>query len=206
MLSLSWIFAKNGRDSHVSTKSAAPPGLSNLGNSCYINSVVQALACSYSFVSYIEDHQQRLSTNEIGGELVKCILGGTFFFIQVCFWTKPQIFFSAMVDVGSASGSLRPSELVNAIRRRFKDLGYDQNDAHELLLLLLDVLFDRRNSSLPNRGALRKTVMRNLDICRDFGHPRFYQHGNQTLQFTSNFELSQQCSYAITPFMRNGPD
>lgn len=107
------------------------PGLRNLGNTCYINASLQALLTLTSFINDI--------CGDPEGMLVTMIES-----------VNERSFYKAFVDFckgmnKSRSGVVSPSdlkELIGATNARF--LGYNQEDAHEFLLTVLNTLDEER--------------------------------------------------------------
>eukprot|EP00047_Mylnosiga_fluctuans_P003175 m.227822 g.227822 ORF g.227822 m.227822 type:complete len:521 (-) comp11649_c0_seq1:844-2406(-) len=102
-------------------------GLSNLGNTCFMNSVLQCLACTPDLVDYIlsgkyrEDSRNRSALVEAFAETVR----------ELC--TK-------------TIGAVVPHRLKAEIGRRAPQfVGYSQQDAQELLRFLLDGLHEDLN-------------------------------------------------------------
>ena len=101
-----------------------PRGLVNLGNTCYLNAVVQALAHCTSFASRLVGDAAMLEGGDNDAKVSRA-------FAHIC---------SALSDRGRHS-AVRPAELIGAIQARRPSFGgFQQQDAHELLRILLDGL------------------------------------------------------------------
>jgi hypothetical protein len=119
--------------------SRPPVGLTNLGNTCYMNSVVQCLLRVQPLTTYLfsdECHRSRNPTNPKGSG---CIVLDAY-----CDLAK---------EVLTARGKIAPVALKKAIGR-CNDFfsGHDQRDANECLLILLDLLHEDLNQA---PGALQ---------------------------------------------------
>lgn len=116
-----------------------PVGLDNLGNTCYINAIVQALYHIPLFREKILE-QSKLDLSVDGSR-------GTLFY-------SIQALFTAMESSASMNGRpISPSSLIESLRalknyRRTFDM-YDEQDAHEFLFFLLDAADNSLNEAIP---------------------------------------------------------
>lgn len=100
-------------------------GLANLGNTCYVNAVVQALLHCTAF-------RQWVAVEYAGDNVVTRALGG--------------------VARGLSSGAVAPRELLSALERvvGLRDV-HAQQDAHELMIKLIDALDDASKSMFEGK-------------------------------------------------------
>lgn len=112
-----------------------PAGLSNLGDTCYFNAVVQVLFHTPRFRSALMNfrrHAPDASLSEDAGGVEGDIVAGLY------------NVFRALEEPGGYS-HVDPSELVDVLRDRSRDIKFDadgQQDAHEFLRFLLDCVGD----------------------------------------------------------------
>mmetsp|Transcript_73040 Transcript_73040/g.171274 ORF Transcript_73040/g.171274 Transcript_73040/m.171274 type:complete len:760 (+) Transcript_73040:54-2333(+) len=128
------------RDMRGPCPSPGACGLANLGNTCYLNSTLQALSNTVALRRYYEEGRYKddisSTPDSMGGRLadgfanlLRSIWGGEFTYVG-------------------------PNEVRNLISEKWGQFaGYRQHDAQELLMFLLDGLHEdvKRVSSLPSQ-------------------------------------------------------
>jgi ubiquitin C-terminal hydrolase len=105
-------------------------GLQNLGNTCYINSVLQCLAHTRPLLNIIlnDDIISRIDTRRKSADLIREISAA----------------FKLLRDAGPERRAMVPIRLINTIRtlahklERDSFAGHNQNDAHEFAWFLID--------------------------------------------------------------------
>lgn len=101
-------------------------GLKNLGNSCYMNSVVQCLSNSISLTDYLVQGGFRKHINRSGrtqGRIVEELAA-----VLEALWCGRYKFISPV----------HLKQTIGAVQSMFRD--FDQQDAHEFLTILMDML------------------------------------------------------------------
>ncbi|KAL1914352.1 uncharacterized protein VTP21DRAFT_8991 [Calcarisporiella thermophila] len=133
-------FAKNVKPDFKVTA----PGLMNLGNTCFFNSVLQVLVATKSLLWLLSSPPTRahLERNPL-----------TASFAQTFTHLRHQ-----------QEGTFRPQDLLNQIGKRWRQFrGRSQQDSHELLRCLLDGLRDEENRAFKEQGReIHETV---IDQC-----------------------------------------
>jgi ubiquitin carboxyl-terminal hydrolase 36/42 len=126
-------------------------GLSNLGNTCFFNSVLQLLyQCSVLNKILLSNHEM---LNSISSDIIKEYL-------------------KFLLSYQSANGSFAPIEITNFVSRKLNRLGYSQEDVNQYLLYIIDTLIDDLtkwmyensydDTSISDNNLTLKTVLNNL--------------------------------------------
>ncbi len=108
-------------------------GLKNLGNSCYMNSIIQSLSFNFKLTNYFLSGEFQKDINEknkfgSGGAVVR-----EWFYLNAILWSQQ---YSCLVP--------QPfKHVVGRLQQAY--LGTQQQDAHEFLVFLLDTLHEDLN-------------------------------------------------------------
>ena len=141
----------------VSSSLARVRGLSNLGNTCFFNSVLQCLSQSHSLTDHIQDQVAQSALFSVrGADLCvdddsECEAGVAMFDVYSDLSVKlaepgPMMtclasFFRDMTSSTSKSSVINPGSLFSQVARQCpKFRGMQQQDSHELLRYLMDLL------------------------------------------------------------------
>ena len=140
-----------------------PTGLANLGNSCYLNAVVQALAHCGPFAKCLCDLVGDPRAADDGSADAETRLARALTGCLGALLPRPP-------PAGrSSSAAVRPAALLSAIQARTPAFGgYRQQDAHELLRSLLDGLhqhLQQRHELPPQPGRQEAPERMVIDEC-----------------------------------------
>lgn len=134
-----------------------PRGLVNIGNTCYMNTVLQCLASCASFYSFVASEKTDDPIVGYLGELFRNIHG---------------------------EGCINPTPLLQAIQERFNNMIYvrEQNDINEIYSLLIDhvvtkagrVLTDAELSQIHD--IIHTHASKEFDILRKRANTQWYEH------------------------------
>ncbi|PWN31025.1 cysteine proteinase [Jaminaea rosea] len=146
------------------------PGLVNTGNTCFFNSVLQSLASLPSFGDHLRALHCKAEQADVPTPVLDALLD------LIILLNTPSF---------KRRRAVRPYELTQALSKRNPQGGrgalrslvtaHQQQDAHELLVLLLDALSQERDevlkslsgpSSRPEQGGLAGLLGPTLDVVR----------------------------------------
>ncbi|XKL60826.1 hypothetical protein PGB90_007883 [Kerria lacca] len=110
-------------------------GLTNLGNTCFFNSVLQCLAQTPFLLELL------MEISEAGEKAILNIDNNSQLLVELEKWgpvTEALALTLTQITHGSG-GAYPPAHLLEALRKRYRQfIGYNQHDSHELLRQLLD--------------------------------------------------------------------
>jgi ubiquitin carboxyl-terminal hydrolase 36/42 len=112
------------------TKTSRPPtGLLNLGNTCYLNAILQSFFAMEPFCSFLEEVAQKADNQQQGGE---GLLAG----MRECLVSKNRRSNNPFAAV------LAPQPVLMALKRQFPSFFVDnlQQDAHEVFCRLIECI------------------------------------------------------------------
>lgn len=121
------------------------PGLINAGNTCFFNSVIQSLASVKTFVTHIQRIHARADEYDVPTPVIDALVE----------------LLVALNTPASKRSAIRPTALSEALsivtkKTSLRSLltAHQQQDAHELLLLLLDAVSIERNAVLEEMALV----------------------------------------------------
>lgn len=116
------------------------PGLKNIGNTCFFNSVLQALVYS----------RYLIPQTEAQGDVTVALS-------------------DALVLLRKSSKTFNPSQLFNKIQQSFQVYSrFQQQDSHELLRRLLDLVFEEKSDDNMTNIFSGKFIL--IITCTDCGY------------------------------------
>lgn len=152
-----------------------PKGLVNLGNTCYLNSVIQVLSQTPFFYELLNNRADALMNwDAINRDYFKCLISNgrkskinQDDFKLICKLGAPSILISCLVsllrnlrsELKSSSSVITPNNFVREITSSFAQFkNYDQQDAHEFLRSLLDAI------KINEMSRQRKSILEALNL------------------------------------------
>ena len=111
-------------------------GLSNLGNTCFLNSTVQCLSHCYEFNEFLNNEKWRVNLNEVNDSLLLIEWDN----LRKLMWSE-----NCVISPGRFVTTVQK---VSAIKQRDLFTGFAQNDLPEFLLFLMDCLHNSINRSV----------------------------------------------------------
>jgi ubiquitin C-terminal hydrolase len=115
-----------------------PKGLQNIGNTCYLNSVIQLLLQCDEYIDYISDLN-------IGSD-------------------KINLFRDFIEEYSRSNNSISPNKIKKLISSCEFFSGFDQHDAHEFLIYFIDIINEEikskgiKNNIFFNHGYFTKII------------------------------------------------
>jgi len=186
-------------DPALSNPARGVVGLTNLGNTCFMNSIIQCLSFTRLFSGYIlrGQHKAELARrSELGGELIEAYAE-----LIATLWSATSPRSIAPRRFKGQVGSLAP---------RF--VGYAQHDAQEFLRFLLDGLHSELNRvSEPPKYAPHPPEVDRLPLPERLAyHEKWYRSRDDSavldifgglLRSSLRCERCSYCSHAWDPFL-----
>lgn len=111
-------------------------GLSNLGNTCFLNSTIQCLSHCYEFNEFLDSEKWRFNLNEVNDSLLLIEWNS----LRKLMWSE-----NCVISPGRFVTTVQK---VSAIKQRDLFTGFAQNDLPEFLLFLMDCLHNSINRSV----------------------------------------------------------
>jgi len=111
-------------------------GLSNLGNTCFLNSTIQCLSHCYEFNEFLNNEKWRINLNEVNDSLLLIEWDS----LRKLMWSE-----NCVISPGRFVTTVQK---VSAIKQRDLFTGFAQNDLPEFLLFLMDCLHNSINRSV----------------------------------------------------------
>ena len=159
-------------------------GIPNYGQTCFLNSILQSLASLEPFLLYLE----RLQNAKAGGTSTSSVAHNLYILLQTV--------------NGQREGKVDPRFLLKTISKKhaqFRSAAREQQDAHELLQALIDLLADEGDASAVSSGQSLMSLSALIsEIEKE--KPPVYETGPKTHQSESSTsdEASTESSHVTT--------
>ena len=104
-------------------------GLANVGNSCYLNSLMQIFSHTYELTKFLESDnlKDKINTKKIDS-------------VMLIEWNKLRAMMWSENCTVAPYGFIKAVQAIAMEKEQFLFCGNDQNDIHEFLLFLIDCL------------------------------------------------------------------
>jgi len=127
-------------------RSSAVPGLVNIGNTCFINSVLQALASCPTFMVWLETITARDARCLARRQVTKKLL-------------EIMRILNNMSNSNSVSDVHNPGELVSSLQCHGWRINYEEQDAHEMLHVLMTTVEEEIPVQSKNKKASHASLL-----------------------------------------------
>ena len=171
-------------------------GLTNVGNSCYINACMQILSHTYKLSDFLKDESYKKHLNRIPDAIL------------LLEWSK------LLELMWSKNCTIAPMRFVNAIKKvssiKNMDLfsGYAQNDAQEFLLFIIDCFHNsiRREVDMKISGDAVNNTDRLAISCYDMMQKMYQKDYSEMLQLFYGIQVSVVFSFDGTTKLSVRPE
>ncbi|XP_040571683.1 ubiquitin carboxyl-terminal hydrolase 45 [Lepeophtheirus salmonis] len=207
--------AQSNPSSTLPTKLPKVRGLSNLGNTCFFNAVMQCLTQSHPLLHILDLHSQKGAPFKTGK-----LLDGESLNLQLedsgPLTLSLAAFLKEMNSMGGKSGAYNPSQLFGRISHRSPQFrGFHQEDSHELLRHLMEGVkteeVNRQKTSVlkhygltdkASRVSLHEKTRKRLQSCNRYtNHTIVDQLFGGHLVSTILCEVCHNSSQIFEPFL-----
>eukprot|EP00184_Porphyridium_aerugineum_P001707 CAMPEP_0184696184 /NCGR_PEP_ID=MMETSP0313-20130426/3559_1 /TAXON_ID=2792 /ORGANISM="Porphyridium aerugineum, Strain SAG 1380-2" /LENGTH=763 /DNA_ID=CAMNT_0027154759 /DNA_START=85 /DNA_END=2376 /DNA_ORIENTATION=- len=176
------------------------PGLFNLGNTCYMNAVLQALLYVPPFRNFFLTGSHAVSCKKAESLCLMCTLGKL-----VC---------DVYTGAAGSKGFLIPQSIMEQVWNNAENLAsYEQHDAHELMLTLLNILLNQNVSGLVkdpdsspiNPGSARPQPIPSFPVDKTAGDDAHDAHALIHKFFSGTIQSNVVCRKCqnMSPTMEN---
>ena len=139
-------------------------GLVNMGNTCFMSCILQALAHNPTLQTYFMHHHPRSRFNSIN-ETAKFPNSSPTALLpsKTCIDFEVANLFASLFDKRSHKRAIVPHRMLYAAWKLAGSMaGYEQQDAHEFLLVLLDGLSQKAQEISPPTGFINEVFCGSL--------------------------------------------